>query len=145
VQRGADRDQLPIRVLTRGERGAGLVGTVAGVGAFLGLLLFATQVLFNLYAASVVTAATYDAARVVARGGDRRDAETHARALLGEYATRVEMTWRESDNAIAVRVRAHAPSMVLPSVGGVAAFGDFDRTIHVRRECFRDETATCRP
>ena len=48
------------------ERGAGLVGTVAGITVILVLLLFATQVLVDLYARSAVTAAAYDAARQVA-------------------------------------------------------------------------------
>jgi hypothetical protein len=142
VQCGTDRHELAVQLLN--ERGAGLVGTLSGITAFLALLLFCAQVLFNLYAASVVTAATYDAARTVARGGDRAAAEAHARSLLGAYADRVEFSWDErGDDAVIVRVRAHAPSMVLPSVGGAAAFGDLDRTIRVRRECFR-EGAACR-
>ena len=42
------------------------MGTFAGVLVFLVFLLFAVQLLFNLYATSAVTAAGLDAARVVA-------------------------------------------------------------------------------
>ena len=47
----------------RADRGAGLVSAVAGVVAFLAFLFFAVQLLYNLYATSVVTATAYDAAR----------------------------------------------------------------------------------
>ena len=46
----------------RGERGAGLLSTVAGVVVFLVFLLFAVQLLFGLYATSTVNAVANDAA-----------------------------------------------------------------------------------
>ena len=68
-----------------------MVSALAGTTAFLVLLLFATQLLFNLYATSVVTAAAFDAARVVAGadGGPDRitGAEAQARRMLGRYAS----------------------------------------------------------
>src|SRR5687768_13185417 len=86
------------------ERGAGLIGTLAGVTVFLALLLFAVQLLFNLYAASAVTAAAYDAARVVAGsdGGDLGRAEAHARQVLGRYADRVTFSWSLDGDTVAL-------------------------------------------
>ena len=51
------------------ERGGGPISIWIGFLVFLVMLLFAVQVLFNLYATSVVTAVAYDAARRVAGGG----------------------------------------------------------------------------
>ena len=54
-------------------------------------LLLAVQVLYGLYTTSVVTAATYDAARLAAGSdgdpGDQAAAEARVRELLGEYFT----------------------------------------------------------
>jgi Flp pilus assembly protein TadG len=137
VQRCPDRHQLRRRVLT--DRGGGLVGTVGAVTVFLGLLGFAVQVLLNLYATSVVTAATYDAARMVARGDAPAAAEAEAFRVLGRYGEHVEFTWQQVDGAaVVLQVQARTPG-VLPR-----AFTEVDRTIHVRRECFRDQQTRCR-
>ena len=39
----------------RDERGTGMVSSIVGVTAFLSLLLFATQLVLNLYATSTCT------------------------------------------------------------------------------------------
>src|SRR5438093_4554024 len=82
------------------DRGAGLFSTSFGILFFLGFLFFAVQLLFNLYATSVVTSATYDAARMVATSphhpatqADLDDAVAHARTLLGSYADRATFEW----------------------------------------------------
>ena len=49
-----------------GDRGAGMAGTSAGVLVFLLLLFAAVQILFNLYANTMVTSAAHEAARRVA-------------------------------------------------------------------------------
>jgi hypothetical protein len=109
-------------------------------------MMFAVQVLYNLYATSVVTAAAFDAARVVAGGaatGDRRDAEADGRArfraLVGRYAARHVETLdfgESTDDVIVLHVRARNPSL-LPGRPAAAAFGTIDRRIRVRVERFR--------
>ena len=110
---------------------------------FLSLLLFAVQVLYNLYATSVVTSVAFDAARRVAtaEGGTGTmgpaQAETEARQALGQYGDRVSFEWAVDGEAVALRVRAQNPSFLLPARAGPLAFGDIDRTVRVRVERFR--------
>jgi hypothetical protein len=124
------------------ERGGGPVSMWVGFSVFLVMLLFAVQVLFNLYATSVVTAVSFDAARRVA-GGDGgiealADAEDTARRALGRYQDRVTFDWNGSGpDEVVLRVRAENPSVLLPLMRGPAALQALDRTIRVRVERFR--------
>jgi hypothetical protein len=111
---------------------------------FLALLLFAVQVLYNLYATSVVTSVAFDAARKVAAAaaaeageGAVGSAEAEARQALGRYGERVTFEWAVDGDAVALRVRADNPSFLLPAQAGPVAFGDIDRTVRVRVERFR--------
>lgn len=128
---GADRD----------ERGGGVLSAWFGLVVFFALLLFAVQVLYNLYATSVVTSVSYDAARRVAaaRGdpGAVGRAEAYARDALGSYAARVTFSWTVDGEAVVLRVQARNPSFLLPAVAGPLAFGELDRTVRVRVERFR--------
>lgn len=131
-----------MRRLSADERGGGPISIWFGFSAFLVLLLFATQVMFNLYAASVVTAVSYDAARRVAAADGGTDfaaqAETDARQSLGRYASRVTFDWSGSTgDEVVLRVQARNPNVLLPVVAGRAAFDQLDRTIRVRVERFR--------
>lgn len=121
-----------------------MLGTLLGAGVFVALMLFAVQVLVGLYTTSVVTAATYDAAKAVA-GSDadasptaKADAERNAQAQLGDYGRRVEFTWAP-DSADAVELTARAPRLsFLPRrLTGAAGLGDIVRTVTVRRETVR--------
>jgi Flp pilus assembly protein TadG len=123
-----------------GERGAGLVSTLAGVTVFLAFLLLAVQVMFNLYATSAVTAAAYDAARVVAGSNGhtaQAAAEARARQVLGRYAERVRFDWTVDGEVVRLRVRARNPSFLLPALGGAVGFDEVDRTVRVRVERLR--------
>ncbi len=109
---------------------------------FLGLLLFAVQALFNLYATSVVTAVAYDAARrvAVADGGpsSTAGAEADARRALGRYGGRVTFDWSGSDGeTVVLSVHARNPTRLLPSMAGPLAFDEIERTVRVRVEEFR--------
>ena len=143
----------PTRLPTRSirsvaeERGAGLVSTTAGVTVFLVLLLLATQVLYNLYATSVVTAAAYDAARVVAGAAARGDSveaerqgKAHFRQLLGRYGTDYVETLdfsESTDDVVVLHVRSRNPSLLLGRAGRTA-FGVIDRRVRVRVERFQE-------
>ena len=124
------------------ERGGGPVSLWVGFSVFLVMLLFAVQVLFNLYAASVVTAVSYDAARRVAgeHGGQifMAEAEEQARQALGRYSNRVTFDWSASnDEEVVLRVRSENPRVLLPMMAGPTALDRLDRTIRVRVERFR--------
>ena len=126
-----------------GDRGTGLVAAIAGLLAFLGFLLFAVQLLLNLYAASALTAAAGDAARLVAARGNARDAaaigraEAYARELLGRFGEDVTFTWTIDDDAVRLRVRAEPPRVLLPGLDGPLGFDEIDRTVEARVEEIR--------
>ena len=118
------------------------MATWIGFVVFLAVLLFAVQVLLNLYATSVVTSAAYDAAREVAGAdggpGAVARAESRARRLLGRFGDDVSFDWSStSEDDVVLRVRGRVPSVVLPAQRGPMAFGQIDRTVRLRVERFR--------
>lgn len=128
------------------ERGTGLVGTVAGVTVVLVLLLFAAQVLLDLYARSAVTAAAYDAARQVAAARVDHEvpgavaaaearAEQRARSVLGRYGRGVAFTWSVDGETVRLQVRATTPHVGIRVVPSVLHLDRVDRsvTVHVER------------
>jgi Flp pilus assembly protein TadG len=127
------------------DRGSGLLGTSFGILVFLGFLFFAVQLLFNLYATSVVTSATYDAARRVATAGhhptqsDLQAAEDAAREELGKYADRVKFTWDiESDpSVVKLQVVATNPRFLVPAIDSLVGMDELRRTVEVRVEEFQ--------
>lgn len=122
------------------EDGTGVIGTVFGVTVFLVLLLFAVQVLVGLYATSVVTASTYDAARIVAGSdqGDsaagRADAEAAARGQLGRFGHQTAFQWENDAEAVRLHVRARRPTVLPRSLVSSVGLSDIDRTVTVRSE-----------
>lgn len=137
-----------IRRALRSERGTGLVGTAAGVTAFLFLLLFAVQLLVNLYTTTTVTAAGLDAARVVAgKDVDHLDpgavasarvrAEDRFRSLMGAAADRAVLSWSDDAETVRLRVQMDPPTILPHALGGVLAFGRVDRTFEVHVEELR--------
>lgn len=132
------------RTSASGEEGVGLVSSLTGVTVFLVLLLFAVHLVLNLYATSVVTAAAFDAARVVAgRDGDEAAAERQARELLDGYDEgdlAFEWSYRSTDgdaepDVVELRVAARHPTSLLPSA--VVPYQEVDRTVRVRLERVR--------
>ncbi len=110
---------------------------------FLGLLLLAVQVLVGLYATSVVTAATYDAARVMA-GTDQGEsaagralAERSARAQLGRSGERAAFRWDNDADTVRLHVQAPRPTLLPRSLATTVGLGDIERTVHVRVERVR--------
>ncbi len=126
----------------RADRGGGLVGTVAGISVFLAFLLFAVQLLVNLYSASVLTSAAYDAARQVAVAGAFPPApsalgaaEERARELIGARGGDAVLTWDLSDpDVVALRVQMDNPRFLLGGLDGALGFDTIDRTVRVRLE-----------
>ncbi len=126
------------------QRGAGLVGTSAGFLVFMLMMLAAVQILFNLYATSMVTAAAHDAARQVAgfdaaadRCGEVAAAEAAFVRSLGDYGTAGHATlqWTcNNPNVVRVRVIAQHPSVLPQRMSGLSSLTNLDRTIEVRTE-----------
>ena len=127
----------------RSQEGAGVIGSVVGVAVFLVLLLLAVQVLVGLYATSVVTAATYDAAKVLAGAdqGDspegRAEAERRARGQLGRFGERVAFRWDNDVDTIRLHVHAPRPTFLPRSLVSSVGLGDIERTVRVRVERVR--------
>jgi hypothetical protein len=130
------------------DAGAGLIGTIGGLTVFLMLLTFAVQMLFNLYATSAVTAVAHDAAAMAASGEiDRtdpdavadaiRDAETHARGLLGDYGERSRFAWDLSDDRVRLTITASHPRIAMAAVSGVFGLNEVERSVEVRIEAPR--------
>ena len=130
------------------EAGTGPVGSLVGVTVFLVLLLFAVHLVLNLYATSLVTAAAFDAARVVAGGEGGRAAEVGAeraaRELLDGYdgEGRLAFEWdyvsTDADavpDVVELHVVAVHPTSLLAQVQ--VPFQRVERTITVRLERFR--------
>ena len=139
----------PVGRRARGEEGTGLIASLAGLLAFLALLLFAVQTLVALHTRSVVTDAAYEGARAVAGARvdhtdpvavaeAQADASEKVRRLLGRFGEKVELDWsgthrrhREPDRASAAR-----PGFLWAALRGPGA-ALVDRTVHVRVEELR--------
>lgn len=128
-----------------GEDGTGLIGSAAGVAAFVLFLLFAVQLITNLYATSTVNAAGYDAARSVASAnvdhGDprsvgvaQREAERHLRDLLGQMGQTAELTWSSDGDQIRLHLVVDSPGIIPSSVRDTTGLRRIDRTFVVRIE-----------
>jgi len=118
-----------------------MISSVVGVTAFLVLLLFAVQVAFNLYATSTVTAAAFDAARLVAGAdGDEAQAEAHLRELLDQTSLTTTWEYRDTDavpgaDVVALTVDVENPTRLLAGVP--VPYQHVRRTVTVRLETFR--------
>lgn len=128
-----------------------MLSAAAGVTVFLVLLLFAVQVLTNLYATSAVTAAAYDAARAVAsfpdganRAAAAASAEERAREVLGRFGDRVTFEWDVTgDRFVVLHVRADNHTARFAGLP-LDAVSTVDRTVRARVECFRGADGACR-
>lgn len=114
------------------------MSTLAGIAVFLALLFFATHLLLNLYATSVVTAVAWDAVRMAAgSGGDVGQAEGHARDLLGDRADDVTFQWGATADAVTLTVSAENPNLLWPGLMSAVGVEEIERTVTVRAEDFR--------
>lgn len=117
---------------------------VFGMGMFLIFMMFAVQVVFSLYARSVVTSVSYEGARSVAGfdASERRGAATGAvtaemRNRLGQFGhEQLNVDWNLGDpDVVVLRVTADVPTIV--PLFGDSKLGRIDRTIEVRTEEFQ--------
>lgn len=124
------------RLRLQDEAGVGLVSSLAGIVVFLAFLLFAAQVLVHLFAASYVTAAAFDAARLASASGDVTPgaAEAHGASVLGSFGSRANFEVERSDVHVVVRVRARSPALLPRLFGRIVGAETIDRTVTLRRE-----------
>lgn len=102
---------------------------------FLALLFFAVHLLLNLYATSVVTAVAWDAVRMAAaEGGDRAQAEAHARQLLGERSDGARFEWAAQGGAVTLTVTADNPDLLWPGLMSAVGVEQIERTVTARLE-----------
>ncbi len=121
------------------EEGAGIFTTVFGFLAFFVLLLFCVEVLFHLYATSMLTAAATDAAQAVADAGGHPSAEPAAQsaalAELGRWGkAHARFEWLQADSQW-VRLRVVATSAAMLPLPGLDR--RIERTVTIRTEAFR--------
>jgi len=129
------------------ERGAGVIGTSAGFLVFMLLMLMAVQVLFNLYANTIVTAAAHDAARSVASfsaGEEPCDRVPAAnRELvdsLGDYADAavISLAWVcDGGDVVVLSISALHPTVLPERMRGLLGLGSLEREITIRVEEFQ--------
>lgn len=114
------------------ERGSGMLSTSLGLLFFFALLVFAVQVMYNLYATSVITSLALDAARDVAErdGMSPAQAEAEFRDHVGGD---VQFEIVVEGDFIQASVEWETRSL-FPAISDARAFGVLDRTFEVRIE-----------
>jgi len=132
-----------VRPRVNTDDGAGLISTAAGVVVFLVFLLFAVQLLFGLYASSMVTAVANDAASRAASADAPPLAtiEADARDSLGEVGRTASFDWDLEDadgdgalDTVVLEVVTRPPRFIPPSIGGSIGLDEVRRTVRVRAE-----------
>lgn len=119
------------------DRGAGLISTTLGFLFFLIFLLFAAQTLVGLYATTAISAAGYDAARVVATTGDAGQGQARFDALRGGYDASISFS-RQGENIVAT-INGTNPTFLPESFAPALPFVSVDRQITIRVEEFVGE------
>ena len=115
-----------------GERGSGIFSMALGLLFFFGFLVFTVNVMYNLYATSVISSLALDAAHDVAeRNGSSPDvAEAEFREQVGAD---VEFSIVILDDTVQANVRWETNAL-LPQISDARAFGVLERTFEVRVE-----------
>ncbi len=114
------------------EAGAGILSASLGLLVFFALLVFAVQVMYNLYATSVITSLALDAARDVAERDGLSPAEAEAQFrdhIGGEVDFDIVVTGATVQASVQWQTRS-----LFPSISDARAFGVLDRTFEVRVE-----------
>ncbi len=114
------------------ERGAGVLSMTIGMMMFLIMLVFAVNLLYNLYTTSVISSLALDAARDAAElGGDTGAAMTE---FESQVADATQFTITETDTHVVVTIAWTSRSLFPALDNDAPAFGTINRTFTVRRE-----------
>ncbi|MHB8464307.1 MAG: hypothetical protein ACYDH6_18315 [Acidimicrobiales bacterium] len=108
--------------------------TLVGFAVILTCLLLATQVTFDLYARSAVTAAAVDAARAVARGASPSMSEQRARDALGAYGRATRFRWSAEDGKVVSLTVSFDLGRSSYALVSLPFLNRFARTVRVRTE-----------
>lgn len=124
-----------------GDRGAGIISSIFGLLMFLVFMLFSVQLLFSLYATSVITGAAYDAGRQVAQTGDVGLGQARFAGAVNSYDATVSFgfeggTGFDDADVIIVRVTGANPTLLPDRFAAELPFANVDRTIRIRNEKF---------
>lgn len=135
----SEREVMAARRLPQPEEaGTGIISAVFGVAIFLVFVLFASQILLNLYTRSVVTSAATRGAEVVAAANGGPSAEPLADAtverLLGQDASRATLTWQVTSTEVALTVRLTTPTLLPVAFSGPLGLDRITRTVVLARE-----------
>lgn len=114
------------------------MSSVFGLLFFLVFMLLAMQVLWSLYATTVVTSAAYDAGRTAARTGDAATGVARFEQAIGGYDADVAITVPTGEGPVVVTVTGENPTVLPDSFARVLPFGTIDRRIEIRNEVFID-------
>ncbi|MDW3179949.1 MAG: hypothetical protein R8J94_21345 [Acidimicrobiia bacterium] len=120
------------RTSRHNEAGAGILSASLGLLVFFALLVFAVQVMYNLYATSVITSLALDAARDVAERDGLSPAEAEAE-FRDHVSGNVDFDILVTGETVQASVQWETRSL-FPSFGDARAFGVLDRTFEVRLE-----------
>lgn len=102
-----------------------------GLLFFFGFLVFAINIMYNLYATSVISGLALDAAHdVAARNGSQAQAQAEFREQVG---SEVDFTIQVLADTVQVDVRWETRAL-LPQFSDSRAFGVLDRSFEVRIE-----------
>lgn len=114
------------------ERGSGIISMALGLLFFFGFLAFTVNVMYNLYATSVVSSLALDAAHDVAErnGMTPAEAEAEFRQVVGGE---VDFSVVDLGDSVVVNVE-WATRAILPQISEARAFGVLNRTFEVRVE-----------
>jgi hypothetical protein len=120
-------------------RGVGIFSSVFGLIFFLVFLLFAVQLMYSLYATTVISGAGYDAGRQLARTGDTDLAEDRFAAVIGGYDATVTFDFEGGTSftdadTIVVNVTGSNPTLLPDRFARPLPFANVDRTIRIRNE-----------
>jgi len=98
------------------------------------------HLLIGLHLTSVVTAVTWDAARLAAgEQGDRVQAQAHAEQLLDGYTEDLRLVWGPADQgSVTLTVTATNPNLLWPGLMEEVGVEQIERTVTVRAEDFDD-------
>jgi hypothetical protein len=131
------------------DRGAGMIGSVAGLVVAILFMAFSAQVLLGLYATSTLRATLYDAASRAANQGVATPAglarlADEAEASLGRMGERTTITLEVEDtdgdaapDVVVGQAVARPPRVVPRSVGGMVGFEEIRAGVRVRIERLR--------
>jgi hypothetical protein len=130
------------------DRGVGMIPTAAGFVVFILFLLLAVQVLYGLYATSMVRGTLNDAASRAANGaaseGQLRRLADDAERSLGRMGDRTTITLRLVDDdadgvpdVVTGSAVSDPPRFVPPPLVGVAGLDDIAVSVRIRIERFR--------